>query len=293
MRSLKPCEQNICAAGNFASAVICGLVARLHTSAARGLPTGEWLGDAQVDGSKCATRAYEVQIVPRVQRRWLTFLLLVTLPGLHALAQSDELNPEIDVYHQLTPDLRFDFQAMQSRQGSTPNSPEIGPSLDYYLHSLQSLRDLRKSGKDDSKAYLVVLSLGYRYLPTLGEPPINRMVPVVTINLPVPDAAILLSDRNRFDLDWKNGNYTWRYRNRLQFQRRVEIRSYRISPYASAEFFYESQYEKWSDTALYAGCLFPLGKHASFDPYYEHQNNTGKKPNQQLNQLGLILNLYF
>jgi hypothetical protein len=24
-----------------------------------------------------------------------------------------------------------------------------------------------------------------------------------------------------------------------------------------------------------------------FDPYYEHQNNTGKSPNQQLNQLGV------
>jgi hypothetical protein len=45
--------------------------------------------------------------------------------------------------------------------------------------------------------------------------------------------------------------------------------------------------------ALYAGCLLPLSKHFQFDPYYEHQNITSKKPNQQLNQLGLILNMYF
>jgi hypothetical protein len=38
---------------------------------------------------------------------------------------------------------------------------------------------------------------------------------------------------------------------------------------------------------------FPIGKHLEFKPYYEHQNNTGKSPNRQLNQLGLILNLYF
>jgi hypothetical protein len=59
------------------------------------------------------------------------------------------------------------------------------------------------------------------------------------------------------------------------------------------EFFYQSKYEKWSDTAIYAGCIYSLGKHMQFDLYYEHQNNTGKSPNQQLNQLGLVLGLYF
>jgi len=79
---------------------------------------------------------------------------------------------------------------------------------------------------------------------------------------------MLFSDRNRADLDWKNGGFTWRYRNRMQIQGPVQIHSYHLSPYASAESFYESQYEKWSDTALYAGCVFPLGRHAGFDPYY-------------------------
>jgi hypothetical protein len=37
----------------------------------------------------------------------------------------------------------------------------------------------------------------------------------------------------------------------------------------------------------------PLGKHVEIEPYYEHQNNTGKSPNQRLNQLGLIPGLYF
>jgi hypothetical protein len=39
--------------------------------------------------------------------------------------------------------------------------------------------------------------------------------------------------------------------------------------------------------------LFPVGKHVEFDPYYEHENNTGKSPNQQANAVGLILNLYY
>jgi hypothetical protein len=104
---------------------------------------------------------------------------------------------------------------------------------------------------------------------------------------------ILISDRNRADLDWQNGKFTWRYRNRLTIERRFTIHSYHPTPYASVEPFYQSQYHKWSTTVLYAGCLFPLGRHVQFDPYYAHQNITGKPPNQQLNQFGLALNVYF
>lgn len=118
------------------------------------------------------------------------------------------------------------------------------------------------------------------------------MEPLVTFNFPIK-GSFLLSDGNRADLDWRSGNFSWRYRNLFQIERTLRWRAYHPSPYASAEFFYESQFAKWSDTAIYAGWLFPVGKHVEFDPYYEHQNITGKGPNQQLNQLGLILNLYY
>ena len=81
--------------------------------------------------------------------------------------------------------------------------------------------------------------------------------------------------------------------NKLTVEKGVAIKSYNFRPYVSVESFYESQYQKWSTTALYAGSLFPIGKNVQIDAYYEHQNNTGKKPNQQLNQAGLTLNLYF
>ena len=101
------------------------------------------------------------------------------------------------------------------------------------------------------------------------------------------------AEAGRADLDWQSGKFEWRYRNRPQIEKRLAIRSYHPAPYASVEFFYQSQYSKWSDTAIYAGCLLPLSKHFELNPYYEHQNNTGKKPNQQLNQFGLVLNVQF
>jgi hypothetical protein len=36
-----------------------------------------------------------------------------------------------------------------------------------------------------------------------------------------------------------------------------------------------------------------VGKHFEFNTYYEHQNNTGKHPNNPVNQVGLALYLYF
>jgi hypothetical protein len=223
---------------------------------------------------------------------WLGLALLVPALGLRASAQVDQFLPEIDAYYKLTSDLRVSFQAKETREGSEPTQAEIGPSLEFYLKPLLKLKKTTLFDLDDSKSRPLVLAIGYRYLPSPNSPAENRIEPVATLHFPLK-AGFLFSDRNRADLDWKSGEFSWRYRNRLETERRLTLHSYHPAPYASVEFFYESQYSKWSDTAIYAGCLFPLGKHVEFNPYYEHQNNTGKSPNQQLNQLGLILSLFF
>ncbi len=164
--------------------------------------------------------------------------------------------------------------------------------MEFYLKPLIKLKKITIFDLDDAKSRPLVLALGYRYLPAADKPSTNRMEPVATSHFPLK-AGLLATDRNRADLDWSNGGFSWRYRNRFTVERRFTIHSYHPAPYVSAEAFYESQYGKWSSTDLYAGCLMPLGKHVQLDPYYEHQNNTGKHPNEQVNAGGLILNLYF
>ena len=227
-----------------------------------------------------------------VRHVWLALALLVPVLGQRASAQVDELLPEIDAYYKLAPDVRVTFQAKETREGGDPTQAEIGPSIEFYLKPLLKLKRTTLFDLDDSKSRPLVLAIGYRYLPSPNAPAENRIEPVATFNFPIT-GGFLFSDRNRADLDWQSGKFSWRYRNRPQIERRLTIRSYHPAPYASVEFFYESQYSKWSDTAIYAGCLFPIGKHVEFNPYYEHQNNTGKSPNQQSNQLGLMLSLYF
>jgi hypothetical protein len=222
------------------------------------------------------------------------WLLLAFLPffSFPARAQDDQFLPEIDAYFRGSSEFRYYFQAKQTREGGDPTQAELGPSVEFYLKPWIHLRGAAGSDLDEAKKRALVFAVGYRYLPSPSAPTTNRLRLDLTSHVPLK-AKILLTDRNRADLDWQNGGSNWRYRNKLTVERSFTIRSFAFRPYVAVEPFYESKYHKWSTTALYAGSIFPVGKHVEFDIYYEHQNNTGKSPNQTLNQLGLIAALYF
>ena len=228
--------------------------------------------------------------------RWPTIpflgVALLLAPPLSAGAQESQFLPEIDTYLSINPLVRASFQAKQTREGGDPTQAEIGPSIDSYLKPWIKLQNATIFDLDEAQKRALVFSTGYRVLPSPDAPVTNRWELVATANFPL-GWGILLSDRNRADLDWQSGKFDWRYRNRLSLETSLTIHGYHPKIYARSEEFYESQYGKWSTTALYAGTTFPLKHYVDLQPYYEHQNNTGKHPNQQLNQLGLIANFYF
>lgn len=209
-----------------------------------------------------------------------------------ARAQTFQFLPEIDAYHRINESVRVDFQAKETREAGNPTQVEVGPSVDFFVKPLARLRNTSIFDPTEAKSRLLQFFVGYRYLPSPNKPTVQRMEMGFIANVPLV-AKILLSDRNRFDLDWQSGQFNWRYRNRVKLQRTVYIGSYDPAPYVSVEPFYQSHFQKWGTTALYAGSLFPAGKHFAFDGYYEHQNITIARPNRQLNQFGFILNMYF
>ena len=222
----------------------------------------------------------------------MAFLVLLSRARASAQTSATEFFPEIDTYLKVNSSIRFVFQVKDTREGGDPTQAEFGPSIEFYLKPLLKLKKITAFDLDDAKSRPLIVAMGYRYLASPDKAGVNRVEPLITFHFPTK-GQFLITDRNRGDLDWSNGAFTWRYRNRVTVERRLTIRSYHPAPYASAEFFYESQFNKWSTTALYAGCLFGLGKRVQLDPYYEHENNTGKRPNQQVNAGGLILNLFF
>jgi hypothetical protein len=220
---------------------------------------------------------------------WAFLACFVCLP---ARAQETQFIPEADAYLKLNSVVRTYLQAKDDRDGGDSTQLAIGPSIQIYVKPLVKLKRVTVFDLDDSKSRALALEVGYRYIVAPGAPPENRVVLAATSNFPMK-AGFFLSDRNRADLDWKSGSFTWRYRNKLTVERSFSIYSYHLIPYVAAEPFYESQYGKWSTTSLYGGSLFPVGKHVEFNTYYEHDNNTGKHPNRQLNSVGLALYLFF
>jgi hypothetical protein len=231
----------------------------------------------------------ESKIITILQKVWVLIIFLALCEVVHA--QEAEFLPEVDVYLKLNSTVRLRAQALNTREGGDPTQPAIGPYVELYTKPLVRLKEITAYDLDEAKARPLVLAAGYNYIFPPGSPSTNRMILAATSHLPMKP-GLLLSDRNRSDIDWSNGKFTWRYRNKLEIEKPLVIHSYHPSPYASVELYYESQYQKWSTTEIYVGCLFPIKKRFELDSYYEHQNNTGKSPNSQLHGIGLTLNLY-
>lgn len=209
-----------------------------------------------------------------------------------ARAQNTQFLPEIDAHLTLSSQFRAYVETKDDRDGGDPQQFTFGPSVQFFAKPLVRLKRVTKFDLDDSKARPLILETGYRIVTSPGALPTNRVVEAATSRLPF-FAGIVVTDRNRFDFDWKNGVFTWRYRNKLTVERTFAVHSYHLIPYVAAEPFYESQYSKWSATDLYAGCYLPVGRHVQFDPYFEFENDTAKAPNRQQYYVGLAVQFYF
>ena len=219
-------------------------------------------------------------------------VVLACLGGPPIYSQNTQFLPEIDAHLTVNSYVRVYLEAKDDREGGDPHQSTVGPSVQIYLKPLINLKRVALFDLDDSKSRPLVFESGYRVISAPDTPTDNRALEAVTFQFPLV-AEILLADRNRADLDWKNGVFSWRYRNKLTLQRTFAIYSYHLIPYIAAEPFYESRYGKWSATDLYAGCQLPVGKHVQFNPYFQFENDTGKKPNRQQYYVGFALHLYF
>src|SRR5271170_597880 len=208
-----------------------------------------------------------------------------------AQAQTVQFLPEVDTYLKLNSMFRVYNQAKDDRDGGDSTQITSGPSVQLYLKPILKLKKITTFDLDDSKPRALVLEAGYRYIVAPGKPTDNRFTTAVTSHFPLK-GGFLVTDRSRADLDWKP-EFVWRYRNRLQLERTFAIHSYHLIPYIAFEPYYESQYDKWSTTTEFAGCLLPIGKHVEFNPYYEHENDTGGKKNKNENYIGLAVYFFF
>lgn len=198
--------------------------------------------------------------------------------------------PEVDVYVPLNKKFRLFFLATRTKAEETKENTEgqIGAHIDYHLN--------RK----------VTLRTGYRYGFSLGgSDPFkeHRIVFEQTLRQPLP-LDVLLTDRNREDLRWVNGEFSARYRNRVTLEREFKVLSRAITPYGSAEAFYDSRFDTWNRNRLAVGVQIALKRGTPLislahpkrqlvlDVYLTRQNDTRSQPSR-VKALGMAFNVYF
>ena len=228
------------------------------------------------------------------------FLFLGVIGTQAARAQQpttrNEFWPEIDVYINVKPKVRLYLLGTVSKSvedGELRNAQgfeaQIGAHIDYLPNEH------------------VILRAGYRFGTSVGQTaePFkeHRLLTEQTLRKLIP-GELLLSDRNREDFRFVNGDFSFRYRNRVTIEREFHLFKRRsITPYVSGEVFYDTRYRIWNRNRLAAGVQTSLRRgpvrkmllpkrQVILDLYFMRQNDS-RSEIQHTNELGAALTFYF
>jgi uncharacterized protein DUF2490 len=213
--------------------------------------------------------------------------------GAYAQQDSDTVRqfwPEVNFYVPLNEKFRLLFTATTTKARETKDNTEgqVGIHIDYHLTPKISLRT------------------GYRYGFSMGgSDPFkeHRILLEQTLRQPLP-LQVLFTDRNREDLRWVNGEFSARYRNRVTLEREFKVLNRPVTPYGSAEVFYDTRFHTWNRNRLAVGAqiAFKRGaplislihpkKQVVLDLYLLRQNDSRSQPSH-VKALGMGLSVYF
>jgi len=152
------------------------------------------------------------------------------------------------------------------------------------------LRRKLAANPNTERGRYLTLRVGYIHVAALNDEqnPSNEHRAIVELSsrYPLP-GGFLLTDRNRGEARWINGDYSLRYRNRVRFERDFAIRSFRFTPYITGEIYYDTRYRIWNRNEYSFGYEVPVRRHAIIEFYFMRQN-TSRSSNPHVNGFGLV-----
>jgi uncharacterized protein DUF2490 len=239
--------------------------------------------------------------VSAAKRSLITLFLFVFMIGTPPVngqepVTRNEFWPEIDVYINLKPKVRLYLV------GTISKSVEDGE-----IRNAQSFEAQIGAHVDYIPNDHVIVRAGYRFGTSVGEggSPFkeHRMLTEQTLRK-LLSGDLLLSDRNREDFRFVSGDFSFRYRNRVRIEREVHLLKERtITPYVSAEIFYDTRYNAWNRNRFAVGfqqslrrgplrrLLLPK-RQVILDLYYMWQNDS-RSEIRRVNAIGAALEFYF
>jgi hypothetical protein len=225
--------------------------------------------------------------------------LLLAVSALAQPAQGgdffDQFWPETDIYVSLGENTRlFGLLAGTRTKADGYTDGQVGIHIDWFTPPLFNQKRMERRA-DIAKNRFVQLRLGYLY----GRTPANSPNPFVeqtgvaefTPRFFLP-GKVLATDRNRGDFRFLNGVFTPRYRNRLKLERTFPLGRFNITPYISAEAFYNWRYNAFNRVRYSVGEELELTRRIVLETYYLRQQDSKSDPKGE-NVVGLALQLYF
>ncbi|MBL0057843.1 MAG: hypothetical protein IPP35_01675 [Elusimicrobia bacterium] len=186
---------------------------------------------------------------------------------------ADNLIPEGALYVTHSKILRSRFAAglnYRTEDGSV-SSGNLEYDLDVGL--LTFFRRYVFKDPNVEKAQRLTTRLGFAYIPDLRdvENPAdeNRGIFEVTGRIPF-GGSWLLADRNKGDFRWIDGVYSARYRNRVRLEHSMVRGSFKCTPYANAEAYYDFKADEWNRADMTLGAEFPWRWSTVLECYFTH-----------------------
>lgn len=217
----------------------------------------------------------------------------LALTGPACAADSTELWPELSAYVGLNEGARLYLDASYALgRESDLKSLDVSGYVDLSIKPI--LRPELWSDDWQKKRYLFA-RLGYtRVFKTSAdgaEVAENRGIASLYGKAPLP-AEVWVEGRVRADLRWIGGDYSKRYRIRLEVSREWTVAEHAVLPYFNAEAFYDTRYDAWARALYQGGIEVTVNKGLRYEIVLARQLDRSPAP-ASLNALSLVAKLYF
>jgi Protein of unknown function (DUF2490) len=119
----------------------------------------------------------------------------------------------------------------------------------------------------------------------------NRGILSLYGKAPLP-GEVWLESRMRADLRWIDGDYSNRYRFRVEATREFTVRGRPVVPYLNYEWFYDTRYDGWARTLWMAGTEVTINTHFRYEVYVAGQKDH-LPIDKSLAAFGLVAKWYY
>lgn len=220
-------------------------------------------------------------------------MFLLTSTVLQAGDWYDQFWPEANVFVRTGQNSRLFLLGAGTRTKEEGYSDgQLGAHMDFYFAPIVSGRAERHPDVARNKFLMVRAGYLFGKTPKGSSNPFTEHTGVIEVTpryyLP---KQVLVSDRNRGDLRFLDGDFVPRYRNRLKIERTFPVGGRYLTPYAHAEVFYDWQYNAFHRQRYTAGGEFEINKRFVVEGYYLRQHDS-RSSVRTMNVVGVALQFY-